>query len=54
MVAILLLLLLQLPPVDEVLTEALDPRHTDLAPVIAPGKGFTVMVAAEKHPLANE
>ena len=44
------LLLLQLPPGDGSLNEAIRPTHTDDAPAIGAGSGFTVTIVIIVQP----
>jgi hypothetical protein len=49
-VAIIGLLLLQVPPVVTSDNVVVDPTHKIVVPVIADGKGFTVTVIVTLHP----
>ena len=53
MVAMVVLLLLQAPPVDASLSVVVLPVHTRAVPVIVPGNAFTVTVATVKHPVGS-
>lgn len=52
-VAIVVLLLVQVPPVDASLNALALPMHTRVLPVIAPGNAFTVTVATAKQPVGS-
>lgn len=52
-VAILVLAVLQVPPVSASESSVVYPVHTVFIPVIAPGIGFTVTVLVAKQPLNN-
>ena len=51
-VAIVVALLVQVPPVTASLSVAVDPMHIIAVPVIADGTGFTVTVFVAIQPLA--
>ena len=46
-------LLLQVPPVEELVSVVVEPTHTLFVPPIAAGSGFTVTVVTVKHPAGS-
>jgi hypothetical protein len=50
-VAIIMLLLVHVPPAAVLLRAVVDPWHTELVPVIAGGNEFTVTTSHVLHPL---
>jgi hypothetical protein len=51
-VATAVLLLLHVAPVVALLSNEVDPRHNEVAPVITAGLAFTVTAAIELQPVA--
>jgi hypothetical protein len=48
------LLLLQVPPVEGLLSVVVCPRQTDEVPLIVPGIGYTVALTIARHPDESE
>ncbi len=51
--AMVVLLLLQVPPGVALESPPVPPTQTELAPIIADGSGFTVTIAVLVHPVAS-
>lgn len=49
----LVLLLLQVPPLDVLLRLVVRPAQTEVAPEIAAGKGLIVIIVVTKQPVLN-